>query len=168
MKAIFNDTVTKHICLLCEKFHPMKIDQKQIKVLMDFYRNTTEKVSDEELEKVIACIYALQEKGIPLKASSIELGVDINKTLKLFKKLRTPSIKYVPLFIDLLKTGYQDGMKERFDSIFNKLAPEFPDHFALATVINMELKRNHNKYFGYSEVTIIRYRKMVREEMKHG
>lgn len=164
MKAIFEDAITKHICLLCEKFHPFKIDKLKITELVKFYRNSTDKVGDEELEKIIACIYALQERGIPLKASSGELKISTENTLRLFKKLKTPSIEYVPLFVELLKIGYENGKSEEFDKLFKKLKPRVLDYFALATVLNMVLKKS-NSYFGYSEPTIIKYRKLIKGEI---
>lgn len=164
MKAIFESNVKTHISLLSQKFSPIKISNKEINRLLKFYRDSTDKVSDENIEKIIACIYCLQIKGVPLKASSIELGLDINDTLCIFKKLRKSSIEYVPLFINLLKNSYSKSMSEQFDLIFKRIAPNVSDRFALATVINMELKKN-NSYYGYSEVTIIKYRKMIRDEL---
>lgn len=164
MKVIFEDMITKHVCVICEKFHPMAINKKKIKELTVFYRKSTEKITDDELEKVVACIYALQTRGIPLKASSKAFGIETSKTLTMFKKLGKPSFQYAPLFIELLKIGYTDEMKARFDKLFDSLAKKVPDHFMLATIINMELKKS-NSYFGYSEVPVLRYRKMIRDEL---
>lgn len=166
MKSLFDDAVITHVGLISKKFCDLPIHNGRITKLTNFYRKSSDNISAENMEKAIACIYALQTSGIPLKASSIELGIDIKDTLSIFKKLKDPSLNYVPLFMGLLKKKYTEDMKERFDEIFMKASPNVLDLFALATVIDMELTKS-TSYYGYSEITIRRYKKIIRGEL-HG
>jgi hypothetical protein len=148
-----------------------QINEGAVDSLMKEYKDTNDKTSYTDTEKVVACIYMLQEFGIPLKSSSISINVDPKATFKLFKLLKKPAYFYIGKFIDYLTRFYDNEYKKEFCEKFNMLQYQMSDQFIMAVALNMVLrKKNGDKFvsrnsFDYSDVSLLAYKRVIKKVM---
>lgn len=171
-KIIEENNVNAHIVSLCSNYMiTAQIKRETVASLIETYKTTNDKTSYTDTEKVVACIYMLQEFGIPLKSSSISINVDHKTTFKLFRLLKKPAYSYIGKFIDYLTRFYEDDYKMEFDEKFNRLQYQMSDQFIMAVALNMVLrKKNGDKFvsrnsFDYSDVSLLAYKRVIKKMM---
>lgn len=151
-----------------------KIDEKSLLVLIEKFKKEKDNISYEDTEKSIACIYLLHNYGIPLKSSALHLSVDADKVFRLFKCLNVPSYNFVGKFSDFLTRFEANEYKLRFNELFEKLKHKSSDPFTLAVALNITLQKDvansksfqqKDNTFDYSNVTLAKYRKIIRDEL---
>jgi hypothetical protein len=169
MKILLNYKIKEHLSSLFVKFQiPLKnIENPKINALIEKFKDTDDYVSYADTEKVIACIYMIQNYGIPLKTSSEHLKVDAEKTFRLFKYLDIPTYAYIDIFIDFLMRFKNKQDKESFRESFTRIKNKSQDPFILAVALNAYLwpEKKFIQYDYYADVTIYKYKKIIESEL---
>lgn len=168
MKVIFENTVNERIRTLFTQFQISEaMDKEKLNKLIKSYRQNDDRISYEDTENGLACIYLLQKYGIPIKGSAECLRADYRKTLKLLRYTNTTSYSYVMNFINFL-TRFDDAeFKSLFLRKFEKFRHESPDPFILAIALNSKMRegdrgfRQSENLFGYSETSIVKYKEII-------
>lgn len=174
-KVIFVAKVAEYVSTLYLRFKIAdKPDLNSIKELILRYKKTEDNMSHSDAEKSLACAYLTQKFGIPIKSSAAILNIEQAKVFRLFKKFNILSYDYIKNFIDYLMRFEPEEYKQRYVAFFNRVKNKTPDLFIAAVALNISLKREvaddksfmpKDNDFEYSDTTLGKYRKIIREEL---